>query len=177
MKYKTILIDPPWDIAVSGNRSRSKGVHGDSSLPYKTLSVQQIKDMPISDLADVGCHLWLWTTNQTMADGFDIMKHWGFKFLAPIHWIKPSGMGNYFIHRSQTLLFGYFEKCQFPLARYVKNIIEAPVPKKHSQKPAESYEYIESISPKPRLEMFARAKRDGWHAWGNEVESDISMSV
>ena len=144
-------------------------------LEYPTMSLQEIKNIPVAELADVGCHLWLWTTNQFLQCGFEVMESWGFKYLAPITWVKPSGIGNYFIHRTQTVLFGYKGKCVFPLARYQPTVVFATLPKRHSQKPTEIYELIESISPPPRLELFARNKRDGWDCWGNEVESDIEL--
>lgn len=175
MKYRTILIDPPWPLILSGHRKRAKGRHGDVKLPYQTMTIEEIASIPVVEYADVGCHLWMWTTNQFLNDGFNIMKRWGFKFLAPIHWIKPTGTGNYFVHRSQTILFGYYQRCQFNQKRYLPNVFTAPVPKKHSQKPDESFQLIESVSDKPALEMFARAKRTGWHSWGNEVESDVNV--
>ena len=101
----------------------------------------------------------------------------GFKYHAPIHWKKPSGCGNYFIHLTQTLLFAYKERCIFNKARYKPNFFETSIPKRHSEKPIESYKYIESISDEPRLELFARNKRQGWDVWGNEVENDIDLNI
>lgn len=173
-KYKTILADPPWEQQMRGKyKSRHKGA---TKLPYKTMSVEEIKSLPVAELAADDCHLWLWTTNQFLREGFDVMHSWGFKYLAPIHWIKPSGLGNWFVHRTQTILFGYRRKCVFPAGRYLPNIIESKEGV-HSAKPEESYRYIESISAAPRLELFARQwtplfpERMGWDTWGNEVVS------
>lgn len=175
--YNCILADPPWDLGMSGKRKRVKEGNKPDKLAYPTMTVQQICDMPVASLANVGCHLWLWTTNQHLKDGFQVMEAWGFKYLMPIHWIKPSGVGNWFIHRTQTILFGYKEKCQFKAGRYKPNIILTGDPVRHSQKPEQSYELIESISVPDRLELFARNKRNGWHVWGNEVQSDIQLEV
>ncbi len=142
---------------------------------YSLMTNEEIKKLPVGDLASVGCHLWLWTTNSHLRVAFDVMEAWGFKYLAPITWVKPSGCGNYFIHRTQHLLFGYKDKCQFNLSRYKPNVIFAPVPKVHSRKPEESYQLIESISENPRLEMFARQKREGWDVWGKEVDGGITL--
>lgn len=176
MKYLTILADPPWQLSLAGQRKRAKEASKPTSLPYPTMDTTEICKLPVGDLAAEGCHLWLWTTNQHLEDGFAVMRAWGFKYLAPIHWIKPSGQGNWFIHRTQTLLFGYRDKCRFPLARYRPNILATKDPKRHSEKPLEFYELIESISPDPRLEMFARDRRTGWNVWGNEVISDVELS-
>jgi N6-adenosine-specific RNA methylase IME4 len=172
-KYQTILADPPWQQGLMGKWKRDPGCARD--LPYPTMTVDEIKALPINDLAEVGCHLWLWTTNQFLRQGFDVMEAWGFKYLAPITWVKPSGCGNYFIHVTQTILFGYKERCIFPLTRYKPTVLIAPDPHKHSQKPEASYDLIESISPEPRLELFARRKRFSWDCWGNEVDSDVEL--
>jgi N6-adenosine-specific RNA methylase IME4 len=158
-----------------GKRKRAKGgMKG--ALPYPTMPLEAIKAMPVPDLADVGCHLWLWTTNAFLRDGFDVMAAWGFKYLAPIHWIKPTGCGNYVIHRTQTVLLGYKERCRFEHKRYFPNIL-APGndPTRHSAKPKEFYELIEAVSKPSRLELFARNKRENWDVWGNEVISDIRI--
>lgn len=149
-------------------------------LPYQTMSVDEIKALPVGELAAESCHLWLWTTNEYLKAGFDVMKAWGFKYLAPVVWVKPSGCGNYFIHRTQTMLFGYKGKCRFNGARYVPNVIHAPAGR-HSEKPIESYDLIESVSDGPRLELFARPvtpmfqRMPGWTVWGNEVTSDLEL--
>jgi len=182
-KYRTILVDPPWEQPMSGKWERRRHGKYRSKLPYPTMTIEEIKQLPVFDFAEKGCHLWLWTTNAFLQAGFEIMQGWGFTYLAPIHWKKPSGQGNYFIHLTQTILFGYFQKCEFNKKRYIPNFFEAAVPKEHSRKPAESYRLIESISDKERLELFARPhspmfpKLPGWDVWGNEVESDIDLDT
>ena len=173
-KYQTIYADPPWEQTFSGKWKKHQALR---NIEYPTMSIEIIKSLPVGELSNIGCHLWLWTTNQYLPAGFEVMESWGFKYLAPITWVKPSGIGNYFIHRTQTLLFGYKGKCKFPLLRYKPTVLETSLPKRHSQKPNEFYELIESISPEPRLELFARNKREGWDCWGNEVESDIKLDV
>ena len=174
-KYGCILADPPWALAMAGQRKRKKEGAKPEALPYPTMTIEEICAMPVADFATEDCHLWLWTTNQHLEDGFRVMRAWGFKYLAPVHWVKPTGMGNWFVHRTQTMLFGYREKCRFPLARYRPNVFQTGDPKRHSEKPDASYELIEAVSPGPRLELFARRKRGDWHTWGNEVPCDVSM--
>jgi len=169
MPYRTILADPPWPQRLSGKYDTSKQQRADQ-LPYPTMSVDEIAALPVGLLALPGCHLWLWTTNAFLEAGFQVMRAWGFTYLAPVHWIKPSGIGNWFVHRTQTLLFGYRQKCVFQGLRYHPNVIEAN-PGRHSQKPPESYDLIEDVSEPRRLELFARASRPGWDLWGNEVQS------
>ena len=164
---------PPWEQTMAGKyKTRHKRIR---ELGYPTMSVDDIIKLPVGDVAEAGCHLWLWTTNQFLPAGFEVMKAWGFKYLAPITWVKPSGCGNWFVSVTQTLLFGYKEKCVFPLGRYKPTVVYSGLPARHSQKPEAFYELIESVSPEPRIELFARAKRDGWDCWGNEVDSDIEL--
>lgn len=174
MKFKTILADPPWEQPLAGRRKRAKGGFG-SPLPYPTMPLEAICALPVGDLAETGAHCWLWTTNSFLEAGFTVMRAWGFRYLAPIHWIKPSGAGNYVIHRTQTLLLGYRDKCIFDGLRYFPNVMATGNPARHSQKPDSFYELIEKVSPEARLELFARRKRDGWSSWGNEIESDLSV--
>lgn len=167
--FRTILADPPWALTMRGKRKRAKEPNLPAALPYPTMTLDEMCAMPVGELAADDCHLWLWTTNQHLSDGFRVMQAWGFRYLAPVHWIKPSGVGNWFVHRTQTVLFGYRKYCRFDGARYRPNIITTGDPKRHSQKPEESYALIESVSQAPRLELFARQKRPNWQAWGDEV--------
>lgn len=172
--YQTILADPPWSQSLMGQRKRKRDPHIAKSLPYPTMTVDQIASLRVGELAAPGCHLWLWTTNQFLRQGFDVMRAWGFTYLAPIVWVKPSGCGNYFVHRTQTLLFGYKQQCRFNGARYQPNVVFAGIGN-HSSKPLAIYDLIEKVSPSPRLELFARKQRIGWDVWGNEVENSLEV--
>jgi len=174
MLYKTILIDPPWPQSLMGQWKRREKTA--TKLPYPIMTIDEIKSLRVRLLADTGCHLWLWSTNAMLPFAFEIMHEWGFNYLAPITWVKPSGCGNYFIHTTQHILFGYMEKCIFNRDRYKPTVLHTSIPKRHSEKPEEFYSLIESISDEPRLELFARNKRKGWASWGNEIDSDIQMS-
>jgi N6-adenosine-specific RNA methylase IME4 len=136
------------------------------------MTVDAIKGMPVGGMAEPDAHLWLWTTNAFLEDGFAVLRAWGFRYLAPIHWIKPSGLGNYFVHRTQTILFAYRKTCRFPARRYAPNIFTTGNPERHSAKPEAAFTLIEAVSPGPRLELFARRARPGWTVWGNEVEAN-----
>jgi N6-adenosine-specific RNA methylase IME4 len=170
-QYLTILADPPWQVKTVGRFQRHAIA---PALPYPTMSVDEICALPVSTVSAQSAHLWLWTCNQFLEAGFQVMRAWGFKYLAPVTWVKPSGCGPWFVHTTQTLLFGYRGKCAFPLDRYKRTDFRASA-QRHSRKPEASYELIEAISPAPRLELFARVRRPGWHVWGNEVHSDIQL--
>lgn len=177
MKYRTILADPPWAMKLTGSYLKVRHLRP-AKLVYPTMTVDEIKAMPVAEMAEIGAHLWLWVTNQFLEAGFQVMRAWGFKYLAPITWCKPSGLGNYFIHRTEHILFGYKDRCEFNKARYVPNVYHWPpaTPGNHSQKPAGSYALIESISDEPRLELFARPISPlfpgipSWTSMGNEMD-------
>lgn len=176
MSYQAILIDPPWP---SENTGQFKGQSKrPAALPYPVMSLEEIAALPVPRLAAPAAHLWLWTTNAFLPAGFDLIRQWGFKYLCPVHWVKPSGFGAWWVHRTQTLLFAYQGKLRM-YERFRPNVLFAAAGR-HSQKPECTYDLIEAVSPGPYLELFARRGREGWHVWGNEVEvrlTDAAQSL
>jgi N6-adenosine-specific RNA methylase IME4 len=173
--YHTIVADPPWQQKLLGKWDRARHQAADA-LPYPTMTLAEIEALPVASLAAEGAHLWLWTTNAFLEPAFSVMRAWGFTYLTTITWVKPSGAGAYFVGTTQHCLFGYNQKCRFPLARWQHTDFHATV-KRHSQKPEAFYDLVERVSPAPRLEMFARRPRLGWSVWGNEVASDVEISA
>ena len=132
------------------------------------MTLGAIAQLPVADLAAPNAHLWLWTTNKFLPDGIDLMKSWGFKFMIPIVWVKPSGFGAWWIHRTQSMLFGYKGKLDMA-SRLKPNVIFANAVK-HSVKPVEAYELAEAVSHPDRVELFARNTRLGWDSIGNAID-------
>ncbi|WP_374117160.1 MT-A70 family methyltransferase [Streptomyces sp. MNU76] len=166
-RFRTILADPPWETHQQG--AKGAGMH------YRLMSLERIKEMPVYELAEQNAHLWLWTTNATLRDGFDVAEAWGFTVRSPLHWVKfRLGLGTYLRNSTETLLFA--TRGNAPVRfRSQPTWINAPV-QEHSRKPDEQYAVIERISAGPYLELFARRRppsnRD-WFVWGNEIDSDI----
>jgi len=184
-KYKTILADPPWKYEVPMKRkdSRTGRVErpGETMHPtYPMMEVDEIAALPIGELADDDCHLWLWATNKYLPDSLELCKAWGFRFFHLVTWVKPSGIGMWFVHRTQPLIFAYRGKLNMQ-RKCNPNVIITGNPERHSAKPQESYELIEAVSQSPRIEIFARPwtpmfpRRDGWDVWGNEVPQDVEL--
>ena len=144
------------------------------------MDLEEIKALPINELAEDRAHLYLWVPNALLAEGLEVMKAWGFTYKGNIVWYKTRidggpdgrGVGFYFRNVTELLLFGVRGKGMRTLkpGRTQVNII-ATRKREHSRKPDEQYKIIESCSPGPFVELFARAKRDGWDQWGNELES------
>ena len=165
-KFATIVIDPPWDWGDEGDQDQL----GRARPDYATMSIDELCKLPVGDLADDDCHIYLWITNRSLPKGFRLLKAWGFRYITALTWVKPHfGMGNYFRGQSEHILFGV--KGSQPLKRKdVGTIFCAPRgPNGHSSKPIEFYDLVESCSPGPYLEMFSRCERDGWKTWGESA--------
>lgn len=168
-KYRTILADPPWNINQRGKYSnRSAESH------YPLMTLEQIKAMPISDLAAENAHLYLWIPNGLLQEGLDVIKAWGFTYRSPLYWIKPRlGLGNYIRNASETCLFATRGKAPVKFHSQPNWMFCAQM--EHSRKPSEQFPVIERLSHPPYLELFARRRPSDpeWDVWGNEIDSDI----
>jgi len=169
-KYRTIVVDPPWKY-----KDRLPPKHG--RIQYKLMDIEKIKSLPINKLAANNCHLYLWVTNAFIRQAFEVLDAWDFKYKTMITWIKPNGLGLGHYWRNNT------EHCLFAIKGEKKvlrndmwNIIIAPR-RKHSEKPPEFMACVEEMSPRPRLELFSRNKRKGWHVWGDEVKCNIDLQA
>ena len=173
MKFKTILADPPWQYK---NKRTGGSLKSGAAQKYPVISLEKLKTFPINELADKDCILWLWATVPLLPEALEVMKAWGFKYKTAIFWrkIMSLGMGFWFRGQVEMLLLGVRGKVKAFRCQKA-NFVQTRVGK-HSEKPEEVYRLIEPVSPEPRLELFARKKREGWYVWGNEVKSDIEVS-
>lgn len=170
MKYKTIYADPPWII----ERGYGKVKRG-ADRYYKLMKTKDICALPVKNLADDNCHLYLWTTNAAFPDALEVIKAWGFKYITCITWVKDRiGIGQYFRGITEHCLFA--RKGMLPYKKtdqggriQGKTAFYAPKTV-HSRKPEEMRQMIEKVSYGPRIELFARQKHEGWDVWGNEVD-------
>lgn len=161
-KFSCIMIDPPWDASDEGDVDQM----GRTQPDYATMTIDKIRKLPVGKLADSNAHLYLWITNRSLPKGFDLMDAWGFRYITTLIWCKPSiGIGNYFRNNTEHVLFGVKGKLSL-LRQDVGTWFEAPRSGPHSTKPDAFYDIVESCSPGPRLEMFARKPRVGWATWG-----------
>lgn len=167
MKYKCILMDPPWLERGAGKIKRGADRH------YPLMSASEIVRTVLQSGVwdpDDDAHLYLWVTNNHLEDGLLVMKALGFRYVTNVAWAKPSfGLGQYFRGQHELCLFGV--RGRLPSQAKPKNVSSVILAEKeaHSKKPEKMYAVIERTSPGPRLEMFARNKREGWTSWGNEV--------
>lgn len=164
-RYKTLIIDPPWDIDQKGNYGAIRH--------YPLMTLEEIKAMPIAGLTDPeGSHCWLWVTNATLRHGYDVLEGWGFRPRSVFTWVKNRlGLGQYLRGACEYALLGTRGKAPVKF-RSQMNWGFFPV-QEHSRKPEEFHKIVERVSPGPYLELFARRRQPGWDVWGNEIDSDI----
>jgi N6-adenosine-specific RNA methylase IME4 len=179
-RFKTILADPPWRF----QNATGKVAPGHKRLNrYGTMSLADIEALPVAEIADDTCHLYLWAPNALLPEGLAAMRAWGFAYKSNIVWHKVRkdggsdgrGVGFYFRNVTELMLFGVRGKNARTLdpGRRQVNMIETRK-REHSRKPDEQYALIEACSPGPYLEMFARGERKKWSVWGNQADGDYA---
>ena len=177
--FRSILADPPWEYDEGFNsqpHSHDGPITHDKPLPYPSMTVEEICALPVARLADKDCRLWLWATSRYLPDAFGVMKSWGFRYRQTLVWHKSDGNmgGGVAPNSAEFLLVGV--KGNPPIGKKLKqSVYKMPHGIRHSQKPKEWQWLIEQVDGEPRLELFSRRKRCGWHVWGNEVTSDVEM--
>jgi N6-adenosine-specific RNA methylase IME4 len=175
-RFATVLADPPWQFA---NRTGKMAPEHKRLSRYPTLALDEIKSLPVGSIVENTAHLYLWVPNALLAEGLDVMEAWGFTYKTNIIWYKVRkdggpdrrGVGFYFRNVTEMILFGVRGKnarTQQP-GRTQENMLVSRK-REHSRKPDEQYRLIESCSPGPLIELFARGERPGWFVWGDQSE-------
>jgi N6-adenosine-specific RNA methylase IME4 len=162
--FKTIVADPPWDFSNRGSRAAAVN-------HYRTMTAAEIAAMIVP--AAENAHLYLWTTDAHLSEALATVASWGFIYKQVITWSKAKagrvqmGLGNYWRHCTEHVLFAV--RGRLPVKRH-NQLAQFDAPREaHSRKPDEFFRLVESMSPGPRLELFARRPRRRWTVWGNEV--------
>ena len=181
-KYRTIVVDPPWayNDTLGYKRGSAQFYTGQKAATpraaaanYDTLACGEISRLPVADWADVDAHLYLWTTNSFIVQGHELVTAWGFQYKTMLTWVKPQiGMGHYYRNNTEHILFAVRGKL---------GVLRHDVPTaftanrgKHSEKPAAFYDMVESMSPGPYLDVFARKLRFNWSGWGDGLGADYA---
>ena len=176
--FQTILADPPWRFQ---NRTGKVAPEHKRLGRYGTMSLDEIKALPVDTVTAPNAHLYLWVPNALLPEGIEVMRAWGFRYVSNVIWAKRRkdggpdgrGVGFYFRNVTEPILFGVKGSMRtLAPARSQVNMIETRK-REHSRKPDEQYQLIESCSPGPYLEMFARYPQPGWHVWGDESGEDV----
>jgi N6-adenosine-specific RNA methylase IME4 len=146
---------------------------------YGTMTVSEIAALPVDQIIRPTAHLYLWVPNALLPEGIKVLTAWGFEYKSNIIWHKlrkdggsdGRGVGFYFRNVTEMLLFGVRGKNARTLApgRTQVNYIGTRK-REHSRKPDEQYDLIESCSPGPYIELFARGSRPKWIGWGKQAD-------
>jgi N6-adenosine-specific RNA methylase IME4 len=175
-KFGTILADPPWQFQ---NRTGKIAPEHKRLNRYGTLTLDDIKTLPIGECAEEAAHLYLWVPNALLPQGLAVLDAWGFEYKTNLVWHKVRkdggpdgrGVGFYFRNVTELLLFGVRGKNVRTLSAGRRQVnFLATRKREHSRKPDEQYELIESCSWGPYLELFARGSRPNWVTWGNQAD-------
>lgn len=175
-RFRTILADPPWQFQ---NSTGKVAPEHRRLTRYGTMSLEDIKGLPVSCASADSAHLYLWVPNALLGEGLEVMKAWGFTYKSNLVWHKirkdggsdGRGVGFYFRNVTELVLFGVRGKNVRTLApgRRQVNFL-ASRKREHSRKPDELYPIIEACSRSPYLELFARGMRPGWSCWGLQAD-------
>lgn len=178
-KYKIIYADPPWKYKVYSEKGNGRS----AERYYPTMNVEDICKLPVNELADDDCILFMWATFPTLKEGLKVIEEWGFNYKTiGFVWIKQNkkkptlffGMGFWTRANAEICIIATKGKPKRISAK-VHQVIISPI-EEHSKKPDETRKRIvELMGDLPRIELFARQKTDGWDIWGNELENDIDL--
>ncbi len=179
-KYAVIYADPPWSYRDQGFGKRPDSALSGSFAPeagrYATMSLEAIKQLPVAQLAEKDCCLFLWATSPLLTEALQVMSAWKFKYkTVAFVWSKitntgkqVANLGQWTMGNVEIVLLG----TKGSPRRLVRNTRQLVVAERttHSTKPEEVRTRIETLlGTVPRIELFARKKVVGWDAWGNEV--------
>lgn len=178
MKYRTIVADPPWSIQMkmgAGGRRRRA-----TEVPYAMMTLDEIKALPVGELAAPDAHLYLWSTRRNFREGVAaaVARSWGFEPCGELIWgLRNPGMGGVLGSGHEPILLAQRGDLPWP-----RNLLPASVSfwkqpygvgKIHSAKPDGLQDLAEYLSPPPRLELFARRQR--LDTWGNEALEHVRL--
>ena len=162
-KFHVIVADPPWNY-----ESRAADPTHRAANPYPSMSIADIKHMPVVDRAHDNCILWLWTTNAFMVQAHEVAREWGFEVKTILTWAKDRiGTGDWLRGQTEHCLMAIRGRPTVMLTGQ-STLLHGPL-REHSRKPEEFYRLVESLCPGSKCELFSRQDRFGWSAFGAEV--------
>ena len=177
-KYKIIYADPPWSY-------QDKGCNGNCENHYNTMSIKDICNLPIQNITDDNCILFLWTTYPMLKEALQLIDAWGFKYKSiGFQWIKLNKQNNKPFYGLGRWTRGNTEPCLIAtkgkpqrIAKDVFQLIQSKI-RGHSRKPDEARsKIIKLIGDLPRIELFGREKVEGWDVWGNQVPKEEQKMI
>ena len=169
-KYQIIYADPPWSY-------QGKMMNSSVTDHYSVMSIKNICNIPVKEIADKDCILFMWVTMPKLNECFEVINAWGFEYKScAFTWVKRNKKSNSWFMGLGRWTRANAELCLLAtkgnpkrISAGVHSIIDTPI-EKHSKKPEITKEkIIQLVGNLPKIELFARQKTNGWDAWGNEV--------
>ena len=196
MKYKTIVIDPPWHIAAIPQKQITKKTKGwrftkthvqkylddnkNLDLPYKSMTDKELLEWKLPIELDDNAVMFMWVVNSKIQLGIKLLENYGFTLKRLMAWQKQVGRTNKNTPLNWIRFHGFESNAEFILfGKRGKNILDYKKPIQvnfearvtgHSKKPTEFYNMIRRSTPDPRIDIFARKRHEGFDSYGNEVE-------
>lgn len=185
MRYATIVADPPWAQGSTGldhgGGFRERGPFRPIPMPYREMALADIVALPVASLTAADAHLYLWTTQRFLRDSFTVVDAWGFTVSATLVWCKePNGLALGGTFASSVEFCHFARRGNLPAKTAVDRrwftwprrkgppVARGQRRPYQGTKPEAFLDLVESVSPGPYLEMFARRARFGWDYWGDE---------
>lgn len=180
-KYNIIYADPPWSFKTYSKKGKEKK---SADNHYNCMSIQDIYNLPVGAIAAENCVLFLWVTMPMLQDGLETIKRWGFTYkTCAFNWVKKNkksdsffwGLGYWTRSNSEICLLATKGNPK-RISKSVHQVCDARI-MQHSKKPDEiRNRIVQLMGDIPRIELFAREKAEGWHVWGDDVDSDINLN-
>jgi N6-adenosine-specific RNA methylase IME4 len=177
--YRTIVADPPWtpELGSTWSESSTAQRRGSPKRHYSTMALDDISDLPVSDLAAAQAHLYVWAITPHVDWGFAVARAWGFEPLTMFTWKKPGlGVGRFRCNTEHVIVARRGDRIGNPFGQGGRHqqatdgtLFDWPRGA-HSEKPAAFLDLVEALSPGPYVELFARSPRLGWDSWGHGWE-------
>jgi N6-adenosine-specific RNA methylase IME4 len=184
-RYNIIYADPPWTFKTYSQKGKEKK---SAELHYDCMSIEDIYSLPIQDICEENCCLFLWATNPLLQEGLNTIKEWGFTYkTVAFSWYKKNKIADSFFWGLGYWTRANVELCLLAtkgkptrISKGVHQVIDDEdyydteqffsVIREHSQKPdIVANRIVQLCGDIPRIELFARDKKDGWDSWGNEI--------
>jgi N6-adenosine-specific RNA methylase IME4 len=168
--YNFIMADPPWRFELRSEKGEEKSAQSH----YETMSLEEINELPVMDLARKDTLLWLWGTAPMLNQQLTTVRAWGFRFITEGVWVKMTTHGKVHFGTGYALRgshepFILAKRGNPKLTKSTRSVIFGKV-REHSRKPEEAYEAAEKLMPgATRADLFSRTNRPGWTAWGKQT--------
>ena len=177
-KFKTVVIDPPWPVAVdldctnapNGAGFAPTGFRKERPVPYGVMPLEAISQIPLQAVCDDDAWVFCWTTRKFLPETFGIIDDWGLKYRLTMVWHKNDApqMPNFPKLNAEFIIVGVKGNPRFTSIKAF-NVANFWQRRGHSEKPEGFYDLLRRVTPAPRLDIFGRRRIAGFQSWGNEA--------